>query len=197
MGAKLSESMSQDELRGKVLRAVHELSRGIPGKPVELRRVAQVADLEPDNPDDAERCINAVQYLGGRNWLEKETLGWEALHITKEGVDEVVGRSPQAASSTSIVINAPVHGSVIGTHNTAELTNNFDFRSIEQRIESEGGEDAGELREALAKIERLLKEEETLDRGALARFSAVMQRHGWFTGAVAEAVLGFATQGGS
>jgi hypothetical protein len=194
MGAKLSESMSQDELRGKVLRAVHELSRGIPGKPVELRRVAQVADLEPDNPDDAESCINAVQYLGGRNWLEKQTLGWEALHITKEGVDEVVGRSQQAASSTSIVINAPVHGSVIGTHNTAELTNNFDFRAIEQRINSEGGEDTEELREALAEVERLVEEGQTLDRGAFSRFSAVMQRHGWFTGAVAEAILGFATQ---
>jgi hypothetical protein len=191
---EMSDSMSKDELREKVLQAVYDISNGIPGKRVELRRVAQVVDLDPDNPDDAESCINAAQYLGGRNWLEKLTLGWEALHITKEGVDEVEGRSQQAAATTSFVFNAPIHGSVIGTHNTAELTNNFDFRAIEQRINSEGGEDTEELREALAEVERLVEEGQTLDRGAFSRFSAVMQRHGWFTGAVAEAILGFATQ---
>ncbi len=35
-------------------------------------------------------------------------------------------------------------------HNRVELTNNFDFRSIEQRIDRDGGADKKELREALA-----------------------------------------------
>jgi predicted transcriptional regulator with HTH domain len=49
----MSDSMSKDELREKVLQAVYDISNGIPGKRVELRRVAQVVDLDPDNPDDA------------------------------------------------------------------------------------------------------------------------------------------------
>jgi hypothetical protein len=36
----------------------------------------------------------------------------------------------------------------------------------------------------LEEIRRLLKSEETLDRDTLSRFSAVIQRHEWFTGSV-------------
>jgi hypothetical protein len=35
---------------------------------------------------------------------------------------------------------------------------------------------------------------EYLDRGALSRFSGLMERHSWFTNAVMGALLGFATQ---
>ena len=87
-----------------------------------------------------------------------------------------------------------VQGSVIGTHNTAELTNSFDFRAIEQKIEEKGGEDKEELRRALAQVQRLLERGEYLDSGALSQFSGAMERHSWFTGAVMHALLGFATQ---
>jgi hypothetical protein len=72
------------------------------------------------------------------------------VNITAKGVDDVEGRSQEATPTTSFIFNAPVHSSVIGTHNPAELINNFDFSSMEERIEREGDADAEEPREALA-----------------------------------------------
>jgi hypothetical protein len=86
--------------------------------------------------------------------------------------------------SASFHFRGDVNQSIIGTQNRAELTNNFDFRSIEQQIEREGGEDKEELKRALAQVERLIERGEYLDRGALAQFS----------GSVMQALLGFATQ---
>jgi hypothetical protein len=100
----------------------------------------------------------------------------------------------QPSVSTVFNISGNVYSSVIGTHNTAELISSFDFRAIEQRIEHEGGQDKEELKRALAQVERLLERGEYLDRGALSQFSAVMEQHSWFTNAVVQALLGFATQ---
>jgi len=97
-------------------------------------------------------------------------------------------------TSASFHFHGDVNQSIIGTQNRAELTNNFDFRSIEQQIEREGGEDKEELKRALAQVERLIERGEYLDRGALAQFSGAMERHSWFTGSVMQALLGFATQ---
>ena len=83
---------------------------------------------------------------------------------------------------------------MIGTHNTAELTNTFDFRTIEQRIEREGGEDKEELKRALAQVQRLVERGDYLDCGALSQFSSVMERHSWFTSSGMQMLLGFATQ---
>jgi hypothetical protein len=111
-----------------------------------------------------------------------------------KGVDDVEGRSQEATPITSFIFNAPVHSSVIGTHNPAELINNFDFSSIEERIEREGDAYTEEPRGSGCKVRHLLEEGETLDRGALPRFSAALHRHEWFTGSVMQALLRFAAQ---
>lgn len=72
------------------------------------------------------------------------------MNITPKGVDDVEGRPQEATPITSFIFDAPVYSSVIGTHNPAELTNNFDLSSIEERIEREGDADAEEPREDLA-----------------------------------------------
>ena len=111
-----------------------------------------------------------------------------------EAVDsDFVLPDPQPTSA-NFYLYGEVNQSIIGTQNRAELTNNFDFRSTEQQIERDGGEDKEELKRALAQVERLLERGEYLDRGALAQFSGVMERHSWFTGSVTQALLGFATQ---
>ena len=99
------------------------------------------------------------------------------VNITAKGVDDVGGRLQEAAPTTSFIFNAPVHSSVIGTHNTAELINNFDFSSIEARIEREGDADAEEPREALAEASqrtpvmerRPLSSEEAQELGCILR----------------------------
>lgn len=100
---------------------------------------------------------------------------------------------PQPASPNFNFYGA-VNQSIIGTQNRAELTNNFNIGEITERIDLEGGEDREELHNALDHVDGLLERGESLDRGELARFSGVMERHSWFTGAVMSALLGFATQ---
>lgn len=111
-----------------------------------------------------------------------------------EAVDSDFVMPNSQPESASFHFHGDVNQSIIGTQNRAELTNNFDFGNVRERIEREGGEDQEELREALDQIERLLERGEHLDRGELSKFSEVMERHSWFTSAVMSALLGFATQ---
>ncbi len=60
-------------------------------------------------------------------------------------------------TSASFHSHGDVNQSIIGIQNRVELTNNFDLGNIRERIEREGGEDQGELLNALAQIERLLE----------------------------------------
>ena len=99
-----------------------------------------------------------------------------------------------ACCANTFNISGDVQGSVIGTHNTAQLTNTLDFRSIEQRIEREGGDDKAEMKEALEEIRSLLESGESLERGEFSRFGEFMRRYPWFADFVTSALAGFATQ---
>lgn len=187
--------VSRRERRDAFLRALYDLGRSRTGGSVALEEIAPRLGMDACNPADNVELTEMARYWVERDCATRRYAGYGALSITSEGIDEVEGnRRSEAGSTTNIIFNAPVHGSVIGTHNTAELTNNFDFRAIEQRIEREGGEDKEELKRALAHVERLLERGDYLDRGALSQFSGAMERHSWFTSSVMEALLGFATQ---
>lgn len=114
-----------------------------------------------------------------------------------EAVDsDFVMPDPQPTSS-NFHFYGDVNQSIVGTQNRAELTNNLDFGNVREQIDREGGEDREELHRALEQVERLLERGDYLNRGDLARFSDVMERHSWFTGSVMSALLGFATQLGA
>jgi hypothetical protein len=192
---KLADSVEQrKELRRDFLRAVYELADGNPAQFVYWQDVAPKLGLDPANPEHEEQGIALAEYAERAGHITIEVSAGNIYRITADGVDEVEGNRSQATSGATFQFYGAVQGSVIGTHNTAELTNTFDFRAIEQRIEEEGGEDKEELRQALAQVQRLLERGEYLDRGALSRFSGVMEKHSWFTGSVMQALLGFATQ---
>lgn len=169
-------------------------------EPSDMVRVNQVAErLGPDDlgttgSQYVDKLTSVAQYLGSRGFLERQSSNWGMFTVTREGIDEVEGRNKPPEAGSTFQFYGNVQGSVVGTHNTAELTNTFDSRSIEQRIEEEGGEDKEELRRALAQVERLLERGEYLERGALSQFSGTMEKHSWFTGAVAQGLVGFATQ---
>ena len=112
----------------------------------------------------------------------------------REAVDSSFVMPEPQPTSSSFHFYGDVNQSIIGTQTRAELTNNFDFGNVRERIDREGGEDREELHRALEQVERLLERGEYLDRGALAQFSDVMEKHSWFTGSVMSALLGFATQ---
>jgi hypothetical protein len=91
--------------------------------------------LDPTNPEHEERGIALAEYAQRAGLITIEVDEGNIYRITAEGIDEVEGNKAQATSGTTFQFYGAVQGSVIGTHNTAELTNTFDFRAIEQRIE--------------------------------------------------------------
>lgn len=193
----MSEAEEIRELAPEFLRIASEIGMNEPSDMVRLNQVAE--HLGPDEhgttgSDYVDKLTSVAQYLGSRGFLERQSSNWGMFSVTREGIDEVEGRNKPAETGSTFQFYGNVQGSVIGTHNTAELTNTFDFRAIEQRIEEEGGEDKEELKRALAQVQRLLERGDYLDRGALSQFSGVMERHSWFTGSVMQALLGFATQ---
>lgn len=193
----MSEAGEIRELAPRFLQIASEIGMNEPSDIVMLNKVAE--HLGPDElgttgSDYVDKLTRVAQYLGSRGLLERQSSDWGMFTVTREGVDEVEGRNKPPEAGSTYQFYGNVQGSVIGTHNTAELTNSFDFRAIEQRIEEEGGEDKEELRRALAQVERLLERGEYLDRGALSQFSGAMEKHSWFTGSVMQALLGFATQ---
>lgn len=192
---RLADPIEQrKERRGRFLRAIYLLADGNPAEFVYWRDLAPEMGWDSANTGHLEQGIAFAEYAERAGLITIQVDEGTIYTITEKGVDEVEGNRPQEGSGPTFQFYGDVQGSVIGTHNTAELTNTFDFRSIEQRIEREGGEDKEELKRALAQVERLLERGEYLDRGALSRFSGVMERHSWFTGAVMQALLGFATQ---
>lgn len=195
-GKRLADPATQrKERRERFLRAIYELADGSPGTHVYFRDVAQELGLAPGTPRPPKEVKGLAEQLAGAGLITIEGDAAMAFRITARGVDEVEGNGSQPQAGVSNVFNIEnAQGSVIGTHNKAELTNTFDFRTIEQRIEREGGEDKEELRRALDRVERLVERGDYLDRGALSEFSGAMERHSWFTGAVAQALIGFATQ---
>jgi hypothetical protein len=191
----LSDINQKRELREQFLRAAYDLSPGREGRLVGMFEIAEALGMDFTPEGDIGRLLETANYLGEVGLIKNHMKNYATLSITSEGIDEVEGNKRQETHpTTSFTFNAPVHGSVIGTDNTAELTNSFDFRRVEIEIEERGGEDEEALREALEEIRHLLERGENLDRGALARFSTVMERHSWFTGSVMQALLGFATQ---
>lgn len=195
-GRRLADPATQRrDQRRRLLRAIYDLAGGDPGTLVYWDELAPVLGWSAENADHEEEAhglaLNAEQ--SGLIKIEADEGG--IYRITARGVAAVEGDEPQQmAPGPTFNLYGPVQGSVIGTNNRAELTNTFDFRSIEQRIEREGGEDKEELKKALARVQRMIEHDDYIDRGALARFSGAIERHSWFSGAVAQTLLGFATQ---
>lgn len=183
------------ENRLRLLRTIYHLSDGSPARSVHWRDLASEMGLDADNRGHQKQTRAVAEHLEGSGLVAIEGQRGTGYKITAKGIDRVEGNEPaQQSTTTNINISGPVQGSVIGTNTIQELTNNFDFRSVEQRIESEGGEDKEELREALAEVRRLLESGDSMERGFLSRFSGAMEEHSWFTSSIAQALVGFGTQ---
>lgn len=200
----MSEANEIKELASEFLHIVYKIRMNQNTPIINLHQVAEHMDsqiLGLDGPDYVDKLSRVGQYLEQRSLLEgkddSKQSGPSMFIITREGMDEVEGRSqPQQTSQTNYFYGS-VERSIIGTQERAEITANVNFGNIEQRIETEGGEDKEELYEVLAEIRRVVEQDDQLDRGALTKFSSVMQRRSWITAPIASMLLGFATQSGS
>lgn len=65
---------------------------------------------------------------------------------------------------------------VVATHNSNTFSGQFDFRSIKQRIEAEGGNGKEDLREIVAEMRDLLERGGGINKGFLAHYNAKLQQ---------------------
>lgn len=86
-----------------------------------------------------------------------------------------------------------IYGSNIGTQGNAHIDNVFNFDKIDQMIEERGGEEKEELHNMINEIRELFEDSEKVKKGSLSRFSELMEKHSWITGAVSQMGLGFLT----
>lgn len=195
-----SETEGTREKRERFLQIAYDLSIDQPIPWTHIEHVAQELGMDPDMArSSTSEAMKIARYWGNKGYIKSQADGYGIFSLTPRGIDAAEGNEAHQPPSVSTVFNmsgSTFHGSVVGTNNTAELVNNFDLRSveIEQQIEEHGGADKQELRDALAEVRQILASEDSLERGRLARFSGVMERHSWFTGAIAQAIAGFATQ---
>lgn len=199
MGA-MSESEGTRDRRERFLQVAYDLSIDQPVPLVNIKDMAREFGEDPATVrSDTSEVMRMAQYWGNRGFIKSEGGGYGHFRLTSRGIDKVEGEEPtqQPPSVTNVNISGGTfQGSVVGANNTAELVNNFDLRSveIEKQIEERGGADKEELREALEEVRRIIASENSIERGMLSRFSAVMERNSWFTGAIAQAFAGFVTQ---
>ncbi|MCP3776705.1 hypothetical protein NLX71_26050 [Paenibacillus sp. MZ04-78.2] len=86
---------------------------------------------------------------------------------------------------------ANVYGSNIGTQGNATIENTFNFEVVDRLIEENGGEDKEDLRKMISEIKELFEDSEKIKKGSLSKFSELMQKHSWITGAVSKMGLDF------
>lgn len=147
------------------------------------------------HPEHFEQGLTLADHAEQAGLVNIEVEEGTVYRITGKGIDEVEGNRPQPLGSVSTVFNIQnAQGSVIGTHNTANFTGNFDFSTVERRIEAEGGEDKEELREVVAELRSLLERGSTVEKGFLAGYNAHLKKHEWLADAVAGWLLNFSTQ---
>ncbi len=193
-------SMAQQRLRDQFIKAASELAQDSRAGIVRLDDVTNHVDLDPSDPNYVNKLDNIALYWGQRGYIDKVADGYGLFSVTAKGTDYAEGREaaqqPPSVSTTINISGGTFQGSVLGANNRTDLVNNFDLRSIEieQQIEDQGGEDKEELRAALAEMRRIIESEDSIERGRLAQFSGVMERHSWFTNAIAASIAEFVTQ---
>lgn len=101
-----------------------------------------------------------------------------------------IAQDPQA--SPSQIFNVSTNYGSVGNITIDHQTLNFDFSTIESQIIAKG-QDVDELQDLIGEL-RLIRESGTIKKGALARFSDVMERNSWITGSVLSALLGWLTR---
>ncbi|MCM3257030.1 hypothetical protein M3664_04445 [Paenibacillus lautus] len=86
-----------------------------------------------------------------------------------------------------------VYGSNIGTQGSAHVDNVFNFEKVDQLIEERGGKDKEALKEMIEEIKEFFEDSEKVKKGSLSKFSELMEKNSWITGAIAQMGLGFLT----
>lgn len=189
--------VQRQEQRQRLLKTIYVHSDANPGAFVYWQYIAPDLGLEPDNGEHLELVLGYLEYLERSDLISIEVDEGTIYRITEKGVNKVEGNDPQQAPNVNNTFNlsGDVYQSAIGTHNTNTFSGEFDFSTVEQRIEAEGGADKEELRELVAELRDLLEHGGEINKGFLSRWNEKLKQYDWLAGAVAGWLLNFATRG--
>lgn len=96
----------------------------------------------------------------------------------------------QKPQSTTFNINADIiEHSIIGTQDNATISLSNDLEQIRKMINESSSSDKAELHELLSLLEQQTKTNEPIPKGFFYRFSSVMQRNSWISGAISSFLL--------
>ncbi|OAB32705.1 hypothetical protein PMSD_17195 [Paenibacillus macquariensis subsp. defensor] len=118
------------------------------------------------------------------------TLGMPAHYQMKVKKESAIDLEKSSSMHFNI---GTVYGSNIGTQGSAYVENVFNFERVDQMIEEKGGEEKEELRKMIDEIRELFEDSEKVKKGSLSKFSGLMEKHSWISGAIAQLGLGFLT----
>jgi hypothetical protein len=128
--------------------------------------------------------------------VERRVVGDQVTHVTvtyetpAQRTRRVMAEQRRDAPTFTIT---EAHNSIIGTQQHAHLAVTFDQRALDTEIDRHGGVDAAALKAMVAEIREMLDDQAKISKGSLVQYSELLERHSWIAGAVAQAVLGWAT----
>ncbi len=160
------------------------------------------AEMEMDDAEADGTFLRAVQAgLIGARWDSSgpyaSTAGAFVTHITPEGL-AMLERWEEPSQPQAPIFNifGDTYGSNIGTQQYAQVFQpTFTFGDLEQEIDRRGGEDAAALKAMVQEIKETLESQDSLSRSWLVRWSELVNKHGWITGAIAQLLLVYALTG--
>ena len=118
------------------LKTLYLLSDRNPSAHVYWKDIAPEMGWSADKEDDQARSLAVADRLKQQGLLTIEVEEGDIYRITANGMDRVEGNTPDQLGSSTFNFYGTIENSIVGTQTRAELTNNFDFRSLEQRIET-------------------------------------------------------------
>lgn len=87
------------------------------------------------------------------------------------------------------------YSSVIGSQQDFRVDASFNFGDLYQQIEQNGGTDRAELHQMVEEIRDQMEQGAAIEARGLAKFSELINRHGWITGPIANLLLLYSLTG--
>lgn len=94
----------------------------------------------------------------------------------------------ESQQSVTFNINNPKN-SIVGTQQTATMTNGYSINDITKLIENHNSDDKELLKEMVCMLEKTISEKEPVKKGFLSKFTDVMSRNEWITTPIATLFL--------
>lgn len=104
---------------------------------------------------------------------------------------QTVAEYNSTSTATNIFNIGTANGSIIGTQANVSLNYNESIQNAKEQISSTDSPDKEELQQLISLLEMVVNNQVPPQKGLLSKFSAVMERNSWITGAISSTLLGW------